>query len=342
MIYAVLGGPEAGITHKRPFIASGKNIPPFPLVVTCHSEAAATDVMLLQPLVLELNGDESLRSVARKITSSSICINLFNEHEKFYTVVLGKNIGIYFTWLEVCAQVHGRTIRKFIKSASFSDALTYMITKGKIRSVSHPARNKNSPHMAEPTDVQLSPLSVSLALVSRDNSGSTDVSRTFSVLSISHSQPSHHNALSVQSLSPRPLSHPSTNSEELSPVHPPQPTHTTNVSEGGVPPSVFRFVRTLSGVIGSTTSASDPIPDVAEDFPPAGILRIYAERYLLTHGYRVAAWWHIVHAYKDASNMEEFAGYLCARGMAQAEVEYLHDLISWSGLGLEPDDPRSD
>lgn len=83
---------------KRPFIASGKSVPPFPLVVVCHKREQAQEVMGLLPIVLSLKDQKDRVAVAHAVAGSSACLKMFPDKHGFYAVVLGNEPGIYFTW----------------------------------------------------------------------------------------------------------------------------------------------------------------------------------------------------------------------------------------------------
>lgn len=91
----------------------------------------------------------------------------------------------------------------------------------------------------------------------------------------------------------------------------------------------YSYIRNLNGIVGVATKGI--LLDDPGDYPPPGLLGVYAERYLKAHGYRPVVWWHVIQAFKESCSSTDFVGYLTTRGFAETEAEYLYELITWSG-----------
>ena len=75
-------------------------------------------------------------------------------------------------------------------------------------------------------------------------------------------------------------------------------------------PLILQYTRSLSGLTGIITDES-MLPQVAID------------DYLKAHGYTDDAQRTIARAYKQSETQDEFVGFLCGRGMAKSEAQWL-------------------
>jgi hypothetical protein len=98
---------------------------------------------------------------------------------------------------------------------------------------------------------------------------------------------------------------------------------------------IYRFVRSLAGIVGEEYSPPDPNFRNSEDYPPRGLLGLAAERYLEAHGYKGSAMFHILLGFKEAYSALDFVNYICPRGIPQAEAVYIYELISGSDIGCD-------
>ena len=64
-----------------------------------------------------------------------------------------------------------------------------------------------------------------------------------------------------------------------------------------------------------------------DDIPSTGLGNA-VDDYLTAHGYTADACHAIVHTWKQNENQDEFAGYLCGKGMAKSEVQWLWRFIN--------------
>lgn len=92
-------------------------------------------------------------------------------------------------------------------------------------------------------------------------------------------------------------------------------------------PAVYiaSYSRTLSGVIGIISDDSQ-LPN-----GPGVLVHTIgrrAVRYLTAHGYTPESQHAIARAYTDFPGEEGFVAFLCGKGMARSEVNYLWDYIS--------------
>jgi hypothetical protein len=94
--------------------------------------------------------------------------------------------------------------------------------------------------------------------------------------------------------------------------------------------AVLKYTRTLSQIIGVIT---DPavLADLERQSTPAG-LGVAADAYLDAHGYDASVKLHIAHAYRSSNDVDRFLTYLCSRGMAHAEAQWLFNYISSDNL----------
>ena len=82
----------------RPFITASKTCPPFPLVVYCRTESDVEELSGLQALVQSININLPYAKIARTIIHAPVTAQTFSEHTRFYPVVYGGAVGIYFKW----------------------------------------------------------------------------------------------------------------------------------------------------------------------------------------------------------------------------------------------------
>lgn len=89
--------------------------------------------------------------------------------------------------------------------------------------------------------------------------------------------------------------------------------------------TVLQNLRSLSNLTGVITS-----PAALEDYnrmvAPSNLPRA-AHSYMEAHGYDSDAKLHLLHALNTYNDVDEFCDYLCARGMARAEADWLFKYI---------------
>lgn len=101
------------------------------------------------------------------------------------------------------------------------------------------------------------------------------------------------------------------------------------------PCMIYRYVRSLTGIVGEEYGPLDPNIRDSKDYPPRGLLGPAAEKYLDAHGYKGSAVFHILLGFKEAYSPLDFVNYICPRGIPQAEVVYIYELISGSNIGCD-------
>ncbi|KAG1747505.1 hypothetical protein EDD22DRAFT_958215 [Suillus occidentalis] len=309
----ILGGDSPGIKTKRPFIGASRTSPAFPIATYCRSEDEVREISRAQSILQSIDLDDAevttlAYRVSRALQSAS---GILVEWDRFYPVVYGRHVGIYLRWDDVVPEVNGREIRRFQRVETFLDALTYMITKGAYSSVSSlpPVAGMD----AGPSFGSLSHPISSNVLLSRPKIGE---SNSFNVPSMTTSFQSQ---LRISS---------------------PSSSYTTSktksITGSQSTKYVYRFIRSLSGVVGSIVSA-DKDNEEDDDYPPSGILGIAAEKYLKAHGYKASAVWSIIFAFRESFSPEDFTAYLCPKGVSQLEAEYMFELISGREIWFDQD-----
>ncbi|KAG1807732.1 hypothetical protein EV424DRAFT_1543714 [Suillus variegatus] len=307
--FTVLGGQDPGIADAHPFIASGHTAPPFPLVVVCESIMQAQHVMTLQSFINSLGQQVSQTSLIDALLQSEALQAIFTHCKQFYPVVYGRNVGIYLSWEVALQQVNGRQIWKFKKTKTFIEAIEFMLTKGNVSMPAlptflppHAAMSRATPswsniHASSRTTTSSVPGSC------KQKQGVTDTADALSMLS-----------LDVEDACQPPISQP---------TQPKQPC------------MIYRYVRSLTGIVGEEYGPPDPNIRDSEDYPPRGLLGLAAEKYLDAHGYKGSAVFHILLGFKEAYSPLDFVNYICPRGIPQAEVIYIYELISGSNIGCD-------
>ncbi|EIW83898.1 hypothetical protein CONPUDRAFT_150946 [Coniophora puteana RWD-64-598 SS2] len=140
----VLGGSgsiQGYQTNARgPFIAASKTSPPFPIAVFYH-DATLTELLdVVQEAVTSLANPRAnaatavalLRALGRR--ADRLNMTRLYTWDRFYPIVYGKHVGVYFRWEDAEIEVTGLFHRRFQRVRSFSDALVFMITKARVTS----------------------------------------------------------------------------------------------------------------------------------------------------------------------------------------------------------------
>ncbi|KAG2089111.1 hypothetical protein BD769DRAFT_1680110 [Suillus cothurnatus] len=268
----------------------------------------AQHVMTLQPFIDSLGQQVSQASLVDAVLQSQALQAIFMHRKQFYPVVYGRNVGIYLSWEAAFQQVNGRQIRKFKKTKTFLEAVEFMLTKG---NVSMPALPTSlQPHAATScttpswSNIHASSRTMTSSVpgLHKQKWGVTDTADALNMLS-----------LDVEDACQPPISQPT------------QPK----------PCMIYRYVRSLTGIVGEEYGPLDPNIHDSKDYPPCGLLGQAAEKYLDAHGYKGSAVFHILLGFKEAYSPLDFVNYICPRGIPQAEVVYIYELISGSNIGCD-------
>jgi len=107
------------------------------------------------------------------------------------------------------------------------------------------------------------------------------------------------------------------------PYHPPPTPRMARICEiinDDDSPLILQYTRSLSGLTGIITDES-MLPQVAM-LASTGLGEAIDD-YLKAHGYTDDAQRTIARAYKQSETQDEFVGFLCGRGMAKSEAQWL-------------------
>ncbi|KAG1888305.1 hypothetical protein F4604DRAFT_1551752, partial [Suillus subluteus] len=119
----------------RPFIATSRTSPPFPLAVYLTQQEQVSAISELQPFISGLDLMQSLTNIAATVGRSQTVASIFGNHNRFYPVVYGRHPGVYLSWENAEPEVTGCDIRKFQHVKTFADSLVFMIMKGAYHAV---------------------------------------------------------------------------------------------------------------------------------------------------------------------------------------------------------------
>ncbi|KAG1781486.1 hypothetical protein EV702DRAFT_1041995 [Suillus placidus] len=237
--FAVLGGRD-----PDPFIATGKTAPAFPLIVACESTKQAQHVMTLQPFINMLSQQVLQTNFVDALLQSDALKAIFPHRTPFYPVVYGRSVGIYLSWDAALQQVNGRQIRKFKKTRLFVEAVEFILTKG------------NEPMPTQPT---LPPL---YAPATPSRSKIHVSSRTMAGTVPALCRPKQSVTDAADALS--------TLSLDIGDA--PQPSISQPTQPG--PHTIYRYIRSLTGIVGEEYSPPDPSMRNSEDYKGSAVFHI--------------------------------------------------------------------
>ncbi|KAF7976790.1 hypothetical protein HWV62_5636 [Athelia sp. TMB] len=352
-IITVIGGPFPGVARRLPVAPSSKALSPFPIAIKCRNIEDATELLKLQPLAAIWTKNPSRVSLARHIEQHFQDYGV-NVTLHFYPCWKSSQNAIYTNFDDVLAAAAGWVYAKYRREENIKNALLTFILQ-------NPKRDDNGRHLAlsggvdvevvelddsedeengraeaavehEAAETErvrqrsLSPAKQILTHVKGKGRGTNPLPGAKEVFIQQLQQPStassshgpslqrSQSAAAATTAAANTDSRPSTQPRVLASVF--KPSHARDNDSSTY---LLQRVRDLQGSIGVVHESLVP---TAHQPLNTGLGR-QVDWYLNAHGYTEEAAGSIANAYTRYLSADAFIAYLCGRGMAHAEAEWI-------------------